>query len=70
MGATKERLSQKTTPKFWKTVRNIAAVIALIGGGILSAGATLPATVITITTIVTSVAGGVAGTAAMTKDTD
>lgn len=63
-----QRLSQKTTPKFWKKVRNIAAIVALVGGAVLSAGATLPATVITIATIVTTAATSISGTAALTKE--
>ena len=62
-----ERLNQKTTPRFWKRIRNWSLIVAAVGGAVLTGGVALPATVITIATIVTTAAGAVAGAAAITK---
>lgn len=63
-----KRLDQKTTPIFWKKVRNWSLLIAAVGGAVLTGGAALPAVAITIATIVTSIAGAAAGAAALTKE--
>jgi len=65
------RINQGNTPPFWKKVRNIATIVALIGGSVLTTIATgglaLPAAVLTTVTTITAIAGGVAGTAVFTK---
>lgn len=63
-----DRLNPKTTPKFWRKVRNIAVIVGVVAGAVLSAGATLPPTIITIATIAASASAGVAGAAQMTKE--
>lgn len=63
-----KRLDQKTTPKFWKKIRNIALIVSVVAGTVLTAGAALPAIVITIATIVASASTAVAGVAALTKE--
>lgn len=50
---------KKTTPKFFKTLRNIGIVLATAGGAIIAAPISMPALVVTIATYMT-VAGTVA----------
>ena len=65
------RIDQKNTPDFWVKVRNIASIVALIGGSILttvaSGGVVLPVSVITVISTVTAIAGGIAGVSSLTK---
>ena len=53
------------TPKGLKKIRNVAATIAAIAGGIVAVAATggvaLPACIVSVSAIVAAVAGGVAG---------
>ena len=66
----KEYLSQKTTPPIWKKVRNIAGIVAIVGGAVLGAGANLPEWAITLATVITAVAAALSGGAALTKKRD
>ena len=53
------------TPAGMKKIRNYAAIIAVFGGAVITAigtcGITAPAAVLTVLTLVTTIAGGVAG---------
>lgn len=62
------RLNQKNTPRFWKRVRNWSLIVGAVAGAVLTGGAALPVTVITIATIVSSAAASVAGMASLTKE--
>lgn len=50
---------KKTTPKFFRTLRNIGIALATAGGTIIAAPISLPALVVTVATYMT-VAGTVA----------
>lgn len=50
--------AQAPTPKFFKVLRSVGIIVATIGGAILTAPITLPATLISIAGYLT-VAGGV-----------
>ena len=50
---------KKTTPKFFRTLRNIGIALATAGGAIIAAPISLPALVVTVATYMT-VAGTVA----------
>ena len=50
---------QKTTPKFFRLLRNIGIALATAGGAIIAAPVAIPATIVTIATYMT-VAGTVA----------
>ncbi|WP_254453250.1 hypothetical protein [Winogradskyella undariae] len=50
---------KKTTPKFFRTLRNIGIALATAGGAIIAAPISLPAIVVTVATYMT-VAGTVA----------
>lgn len=63
----KQRLSNKTTPKGWKRVRNIAGLIATGCSLILAAPVSLPATAVSWITYAALVSGTVAGTSHLTK---
>lgn len=66
------RLSQANTPKGWAKVRNIAGIVAAIGGAFLATiatgGVALPAVVMTTIGVITATAGTVAGRAALARD--
>ena len=62
------RVDQKNTPKFWKKVRNIAIIVGAIAGAVATGGAALPATVVTIATILATASAAVAGRAALAKE--
>lgn len=61
------RLSGKNTPKGWKRVRNIAAIIAAIGGVALAAPVSIPASIAAWVSYATLVSGTIAGTSHLTK---
>ena len=61
------RVDQKNTPKFWKKVRNWSIIIAAVAGAVVTGGAGLPASVITIATVIGTVATTAAAVAATTK---
>jgi hypothetical protein len=63
----KDRLSNKTTPKGWKRVRNIAGIIATAGSLVLAAPVSLPAAAISWITYTILVTGTIAGTSHLTK---
>ncbi len=50
---------KKTTPKFFRTLRNIGIALATAGGAIIAAPISMPALVVTVATYMT-VAGTVA----------
>jgi len=62
------RIDQSNTPRFWKRVRNWSLLIGAVAGAIATGGAALPATVVTIATIVGSTSGAIAGFAATRKE--
>ena len=66
----KERVDPKTTPKFWRKVRNVAGIVASVGGLIISpiAPFTLPATAISWVSYITMISGVIAGRAHLTKE--
>ena len=61
------RLSDKTTPSFWKKVRNIAATIASIGGLVIAAPISLPTGIAVWIGYAVLVSGTIAGTSHLTK---
>ena len=63
---TKERINPKTTGKFWAKVRNISAIIAGIGGGLLLIPV-MPAAAIPYIQAVTIISSALAGGANMDK---
>lgn len=65
----KQRLSPKTTPKFWAKVRNIAGLIAGVGGILIAPVCpfSLGATAITWIEFITAISASVASTAHLTK---
>lgn len=65
----KERISPKTTPKGWAKVRNVAGIVAGIGGIIISPVCPIAfgATFISWAQFVTAIAGTVATTSHLTK---
>lgn len=46
---------QKTTPKFFRHLRNIGIALATAGGAIIAAPVAIPATIVTIATYMTVV---------------
>lgn len=58
------RLTDKT-PKGLKKIRNVAAIIAAISGGIVltatTGGVAFPAAMVTVCAVISAIAGGVAG---------
>lgn len=66
------RLDQSNTPTWWKKVRNIAAIVATVTGGlaatIASGGLAAPAAITTTLTVIATISTTVAGTASLTKE--
>ncbi|WP_458627193.1 hypothetical protein [Winogradskyella sp. PC D3.3] len=60
---------KKSTPKFFKTLRNIGIALATAGGAIIAAPVAMPALVVTIATYMT-VAGTVATAVSQAVVTD
>jgi hypothetical protein len=54
-------------PDWWQKVRNTAIAVAVVGGCLLAAPITLPAAIATALTVLTTVAGSIAGTAQLTQ---
>jgi hypothetical protein len=61
------RLSGKNTPKVWKRIRNIAAIVASIGGIALAAPVSIPAGIAAWISYIALVSGTIAGTSHLTK---
>ena len=57
VNSLKDRVNPKTIAPFWLKVFEISGIVAAIGTGVLTAGASLPATVLLTTKIVTVSSG-------------
>jgi len=64
------RVDQSTTPKLWKKVRNIAGIVALICGAVVTASASVvfPPVIVTTAVLIGAVATTLTGAASMTSD--
>ena len=62
------RVDQKNTPKYWRRIRNWSIIIGAVAVAVATGGAGLPAAVITIATVIGTVATTAAAVAATTKD--
>lgn len=64
---TIERIDPRTTGGIWAKVRNVAAIVGSVGGLVLLAPITLPATVTAWITWVTIAAGTLSGASNLDK---
>lgn len=66
------RVDQKNTPKWWRKVRNIAAIVFTVSTAavttIATAGIAAPAAITSTLTVISVLAGTISGGAALTKE--
>jgi len=63
----KERVDPRTTGSLWKRVRNIAGIVAFVGGVVIAAPVSLPTAVVTWITWLTATSAGISGAAWLDK---